>query len=97
MTIASNDLALTIINDGKGYDDRCRTARLAAYPDSRASNSARRWLDITITGACAYDKQFRSPGESSFSVEDLLLAAVELAEYYAQHITETPRKEGSEQ
>ena len=51
--------------------------------------TAHRWLDVAQAGAAAYERQFGSPDASCFSVEDILLAAVELAEYYERHIAES--------
>jgi hypothetical protein len=83
MTIGSHELALTIINDGKGYEERCDIAR-----GTSPSYKAYRWLRVAQAGAVAYQREFGSPGTPCFTGEDILLAAAELFEYYAEHIAE---------
>jgi hypothetical protein len=88
MTTGSHELALTIINDGDGYTER---KHLAEYPQDRGAQVryvAQQWLHVASDGAKAYDKAFGTPNTSSFTVEDILLAAIELADYYAQHVKE---------
>lgn len=78
MTHKANDLALTIINTGEGYADRCaaarRTPRVAAY----------NFFGITSRAARHYDAQSDEP----LTAADMLDAASQVAAYYAQHITE---------
>lgn len=90
MTTGSHELALTIINDGAGYKKRCQIARdvLKRNTFGATSYAAYRWFNVASAGAGAYERQFGSPNASCFTVEDILLAAVELAEYYATHISE---------
>jgi hypothetical protein len=87
----AQELALTIINDGCGYADRCKAAR-EPTPYGRASA----WARIAGSGARAYDREWANPGESLFGAGDILGAAMELDVYYAQHIAETDalREEG---
>lgn len=86
----AHELALTIINDGTGYKERCNIARdLYERPTAAGTqNAATMWVSVATRGARAYEKDFGSPGASSFTVTDILEAAAELAEYYEQHIKE---------
>jgi|SRR5215472_982827 len=88
MTIGGHELALTIINDGKGYQRR-RELGEYLYHGNRSGIAARaeaqEWITIARQGALQYDKEFGSAGASSFTVHDILCAAVELAEYYEEH------------
>lgn len=81
MTDESHELALTIINDGDGYDHRCRIARLGVAPAI-----AIQFGHVARLGARKYLREF--PPSEVFSAVDILLAAVELCEYYEQHIKE---------
>ena len=91
MTIGSHELALTIINDGEGYQHRKAigesvTKRFTAL---NVHAAARDWVAITLAGARHYEKQFGDgPGTSCFTVGNILEAAVELAEYYERHAQE---------
>jgi hypothetical protein len=92
MTIGSHELALTIINDGAGYKDRCKIARDIVEQQAGAAPiafTAQRWLDVAKAGARAYERQFGSHGVSCFAVGDILQAACELADYYDRHVRET--------
>ncbi len=86
MTTASHELAITIINEGKNYDDRLKVARYV-----RATFAATCWTRIAVDGARAYEREFGALDDYGkvFTTEDILLCAVELAEYYAQHIKES--------
>jgi len=89
MTIGSHELALTIINDGEGYEKRCAIARHGRTSKSagRASFTAFRWYNVANEGAIKYERQFGTPTTAScFTAADILLAAAELAEYYDTHI-----------
>src|SRR5215467_5246430 len=88
----SHELALTIINDGKGYAQRTAFGRRAyegKLSDFGVQNLAHRWLQIATAGARAYERQFGSPGASCFTAADILGAAIEVADYYEQHARET--------
>jgi hypothetical protein len=78
------ELALTIINTGEGYEDRCAIARVTRMPRLQATN----WLSVAHRGARRYEREF--PG-AKFSAVDILACAAELADYYAQHVAETDR------
>lgn len=94
---AAHDLALTIINDGAGYANRCdlaRKIRVAANNPAYQRIFAAEWLQVAAKGAQIYERQFGSPNTAIFSAEDILSAALELAEYYAQHIAESDRVNG---
>lgn len=84
MTTASHELALWVINTGEGYGDRCAAARQVTHP----SYKAYRFKRFASDGASAYEREFGTPGEHVFTAEDILLAAAELAEYYARHVAE---------
>lgn len=84
MTTASHELALWVINTGKGYDRRCHAARQA-----NPTYAAHLFANFAMDGARLYEKEFGTPGERIFAAEDMLLAAAELAEYYARHVAET--------
>lgn len=86
MTIASHELALCIIHTGEGYRERCDAARTAARSPTLGSL---RFGGIARDGARKYEKEFGTPGDTIFTAEDILAAAAELAEYYAQHVAET--------
>lgn len=91
MTIGSHELALTIINDGKGYPRRKKAGELLlrpAEPRLMVRDMTREFIAIALEGAREYERQFGSPGASCFTVEDICLAAGELAEYYTQHAKE---------
>lgn len=76
-----NDLLLTIINDGAGYNHRLATARI-----QEPGQQADRWVSITTSGARTHERQFKP--ETLFSAADILAVAAGLAEYYAEHLTE---------
>ena len=83
MTIGSHELALTIINDGAGYAERCQIAKVGAMQCSAlmAQISASHWLRVATEGARVYERQFGTPATaSSFTPEDILLQL--RAEYY---------------
>ena len=86
---APSELALTIINEGSTYRARCDLARLAAADLSAGiqRHIAQEWLHRTAEAARKYDAQFR-PGEPGYMAREILAAALEIADYYAQHITE---------
>jgi hypothetical protein len=88
----AHELALTIINDGKGYPRRVKAGELIldpAYPRLMVRDMAREWLAIAQEGAKEYERQFGSAGASCFTVSDILGAAIELAEYYENHARES--------
>lgn len=88
MSIGGHELALCVINEGKGYEERKKSGETTlANPDAPRA-MALRWLTITLDGVRAYEKSFGSPGASSFTVCDILDAASELAEYYENHARE---------
>lgn len=94
MSIGSHELALTIINDGKGYPRRKMAGELLlnpAEPRLMVRDMAREFLAIALDGAKEYERQFGSPGASCFSVADICEAAAELSEYYVNHACECDR------
>ena len=82
MTIASHELALYEINTGSRYNRRCR---IIGYPPRHAAGCM---LDIVNAAARDYQRDFGTPGTAIFSATDLLECAVELLEYYAEHVAE---------
>ena len=90
--IGAHELALAIINDGGGYERRCAIARRATAKENgrggNAQTDALAWLSVALDGARKYERQFGSYGASCFTPSDILGAAIELCEYYAQHIAE---------
>jgi hypothetical protein len=91
-SIGGHELALTIINDGAGYARRCSLARQATAKEhgrgAMAQLNAIAWVSVATDGARAYERQFGSYGASCFTAQDILAAAIELADYYAQHVAE---------
>lgn len=87
----AHELALTIINDGPGYEIRATRGRMMLNDRSAETTRilAQTWLSAAIAGAKEYEKQFGSPGASCFEVQDILGAAIELADYYEQHARES--------
>lgn len=89
-TPASRHLALCIINDGNGgygttYRHRCDITRAKSTPGILAE----RWARTAATGARALERLFPpAEGGQSYSAADILLAAAELCDYYAQHVKE---------
>jgi hypothetical protein len=89
MTIASHELALNEINEGKRYRRRCAAAR---HP---ASQQAATFADIARQAARDYERQFGAPDDFGrvFTAEDILLAAAELSDYYTRHNAENDAME----
>lgn len=79
MSPASHELALTIINTGEGYEERCQLAR--------QDSPILLWLPIVAQAAVAYDREFRSK-QPIFTPGDVRECAQELAEYYKEHVAE---------
>lgn len=73
-----NDLALTIINTGEGYKERCDAARMSA------GNGALVFTSIARQAARTYEKA----SDCVFTTADILAVANEIAEYYADHVKE---------
>lgn len=95
----AHELAMTIINDGAGYQRRKTVGELMLDPIEprlMARQAARDWLNIALEGAREYEREFGSPGASSFTVTDILGAAIELADYYENHARDSAalEKEG---
>lgn len=90
-SIGAHELALTIINDGEGYKRRTALGQstLNGQNSLQARLTAKGWLTEAIVGAVKYERQFGSPGASCFEVQDILGAAIELADYYEQHARES--------
>ena len=89
MTTESHELALCIINDGDGsfcnrsYNERLKCARKHDTPAL-----ARQWLYMATGAAKEYKNQFGAPGDHIFTAEDTLLTALEVREYYLDHVQE---------
>lgn len=81
MSAQGRELALTIINTGKGYAERC----LAAREKSQGMRTLA-FAGIATRGARTYEREF--PG-AKFSCADELYCAAELADYYERHVAET--------
>jgi hypothetical protein len=90
MTIASHELALVEINNGKRYDERCNAAR------SHAKRAASSFVEFARLAAREYEKEFGSRDASIFTAEDILLCAIELEAYYRQHVAEIDALKASE-
>lgn len=85
------ELLLVIVNDGKGdqcgysYEDRLKVARRSpepfqsAFDWTRMASSAVRWLE----------KRDDRAEPRRYSSRDILAAALEVAEYYAEHVAES--------
>lgn len=90
MTTESHELALTEINNGDRYDIQCSAARMSP------SAAAGTFHSIASAAAREYEHEFPpSEGGRLLTAEDILLAAAELAEYYANHIRETDALESA--
>jgi hypothetical protein len=85
MTIASHELALCEINNGKRYDRRCAAIRHS--PAIRAAD----FHEFAQSAARDYVREFGNPGDVIFTAEDILLCAVELEAYYRDHVAECER------
>jgi hypothetical protein len=90
-----SDLALTIINEGAGYDVRCKIGRDGAFSREPVDQryAAVSWTKIATDAARKYQLQFGEPGSVCFTARDILTAAGELAEYYENHARETRENE----
>lgn len=85
------ELALTIIHDGAGYLRRKQLGEqtIAAADAFTVRYRARDWFNVAMDGARKYERDFGTPNEAScFRVEDILGAAIELADYYERHAKE---------
>lgn len=90
MSVESHELALTIINDGKGefgssYQERLATEKKHKLVKSRA------WLNVAEKAARKYVGKFcenETKWWTVFSNADVLSCAGELAEYYSEHLKE---------
>lgn len=88
---AANDIALTVLSDGGGYQARVRTAQMTAASPNRAMahrSAAVFWVRAAGDCALANHRKFADPDSPAPNVASILAAAVYLADYYAQHITE---------
>lgn len=86
----AHELALTTINTSKGFNERADRGHTMLKDRSAAAARvlAKGWLTDAIVGAVDYERQFGSPGASCFEVQDILGAAIELADYYEQRARE---------
>ena len=97
----ARELALMAINEGgengADYRARCAIEWARTYePGGTAEQltqaaeriAARRWLDVALNTARAYERRYGTRGTSSFTAADILAASLELAEYYARHLAE---------
>lgn len=93
MTTESHELALCIINDGDGsqcgYSYMERTLA-AARGTEHARVTAGQWVDMAKRMVRWYEREFGGPDDEGriFSATDILLAAIEVAEYYQEHVKE---------
>ena len=89
----AHELALTIINEGKTYHLRVQRAEHALRDPSPGAQrvAAKAWLEFAYQGARQYERDFGDPeGKAScFTAQDILGAAIELADYYEQHVKES--------
>lgn len=96
MSIAGDELALSIINDSRRYARRVAIAKNAVLREpgrgTVAQDAAMCWLREALLGAKVYEQQFGSYGVSCFTPIDILEAAIWLAEYYTNHAQELERK-----
>ena len=89
MEPTSSELALCLINDNTEafpYERRLDIAREMRDPHHREI-SARQWANELALYADEYELNYGEPIEGGviFSTADVLLAAAEVAEYYAEH------------
>ncbi|HEX3522841.1 MAG TPA: hypothetical protein VHT52_12225 [Stellaceae bacterium] len=81
-------LTLVVINDGAGYQERLGLARRMLLRNRSDQNiAAAGWLRIASDAARKWERQF-SEGKLEYTTRDVLQVADELAEYYAQHLSE---------
>lgn len=99
-SVGGHELALTIINTGAGYEHRRSLGRAMLLRDSGKGASAQcnagAWLNLTLSGARAYERQFGNYGASCFTPQDILAAAIELADYYEARAREDAAYEASQ-
>lgn len=81
-----DDLVLTVINTGDGYDERCFAARQS--PDFAARSFA-----VFARGAAT---RYGRDNGYKFSAQEILLVAAELAFYYVRHVAEIDRIQGED-
>ena len=82
-TPESRELALCEINESSRYKDHMQIAREdIIYPGSW---TAYRWTAFASKKAAEYHKEFET---NIFSSRDILLAALELQEYYKERLAE---------
>ena len=79
MSDKSNDLFLTVCNEGRGYEARCRLARIPRQPQG--------WVLHALAAARKYERDFED-GCTLFTTADILECAVALEEYYLRHVRE---------
>lgn len=81
---AAHDLAQYIINTNSGampYEERCEAAR------GGLGLQVAKFSRIAHVGAARYSSEF-SEEDITFNAATVLLAAVELADYYGEHVAE---------
>lgn len=78
------DLALCIINDGATYPKRLELARQERDGTELGYRIAAQWGRLVHLEAMKHHRYFDTPATAS----DALRAAVELRDYYADHIKE---------
>ena len=95
-TTESHELALCIINDGDGsqcgfsYNERCRFGERFTALTGVSCTNAGLSVDMAKRAARWYVREFGAPDDMGkiFTARDILLAALEVADYYAEHVKE---------
>lgn len=82
------DLALSIINDGATYPKRLTLARADRDGSEPGYRIAARWTHMVQLEAIKHHRHFDAPAKA----EDTLRAAMELLDYYRDHVKEVDGK-----